>query len=55
MVIVDDAANHFDAFTFRTVSIEYNRIPYYHYRILQYSEMYTKWEANKIHGPTYAF
>jgi hypothetical protein len=29
MVIEDDATNNFDVFTLRTVSSEYNRMPYY--------------------------
>jgi vacuolar-type H+-ATPase subunit B/Vma2 len=36
MVIVDDATNNCDAFKLRTVSIEYNRIPYrIHFNILK--------------------
>jgi hypothetical protein len=49
MVTVDDATNNVDAFTISTVSIEYIRITT---RIHQYSQMYTKWDDNKLYHVT---
>jgi hypothetical protein len=45
MVIADDATYNFDASILRTVSIEYNIIPS---RIHEYSQMYRKWDDNRL-------
>jgi hypothetical protein len=50
MVITDDAANNQEASALRTVSIEYNRIQS---MLHQYSQISTKWEANKIPRPKF--
>jgi hypothetical protein len=45
MVAADDATNHFDVNTRRTVPIEYNRIPS---RVLQYSQTSTDCDDNRL-------
>jgi hypothetical protein len=52
MEIAADVTTNFDDFTLRAVSIlEYNGIPYY--RILQYAQMYTNWDDNRLSCPQY--